>query len=171
MSSGTLILPKQVGFIPADRNREALILELTLTENVALHQLGERRGVIDWGAFASRTAELIRRFHIVTPSARTRARTLSGGNQQRLVVARELGEERELVVADNPTRGLDLQATAFVHDQLRQAAARGALVIVHSSDLDELLALVSRVFVVFHGIVREVRPDREEVGRAMLGAA
>ena len=171
VSSGTLILPKQVGFIPADRNREALILELTLTENVALHQLGQRRGVIDWGAFASRTAELIRRFHVVAPSARTRARTLSGGNQQRLVVARELGEERELVVADNPTRGLDLQATAFVHDQLRQAAARGALVIVHSSDLDELLALVSRVFVVFHGIVREVRPDREEVGRAMLGAA
>lgn len=169
--SGTLILPKQIGFIPADRNREALILELTLTENVALHQLGRRRGLMDWGAIASRTAELIRRFHIVATSARARARALSGGNQQRLVVARELGEETELVVADNPTRGLDLQATAFVHDQLRQAAARGALVVLHSSDLDELLALASRVFVVFQGSVREVRPDREEVGRAMLGAA
>jgi len=170
-SSGTLVLPARIGFIPADRNREGLIPEFSLTENVALYQLGSRRGLLAWNAIAHRTTELIERFHIVAPSVRVLARTLSGGNQQRLVVARELGEEPELIVADNPTRGLDLQATSFVHDQLRQAAARGALVVVHSSDLDELLSLANRVFVVFHGAVREVGRDRQVVGRAMLGAA
>ena len=148
-----------------------MIPEFSLTENVALYQLGIRRGLLAWNAIADRTTELLERFHVVAPSARVLARTLSGGNQQRLVVARELGEEPELIVADNPTRGLDLQATSFVHDQLRQAAARGALVVVHSSDLDELLSLANRVFVVFHGAVREVGRDRQVVGRAMLGAA
>lgn len=168
--SGTLHLPSRAALIPADRVREALIPEFTLTENVALHQLGRRRGLIPWKALAERTAELLRRFSIVAPSPRVPARTLSGGNQQRLVVARELEHDVDLVVADNPTRGLDIRATAFVHEQLRQAAARGAAVVVHCSDLDELLALATRVLVVFHGDVREVRLDRNEIGRAMLGA-
>jgi simple sugar transport system ATP-binding protein len=127
--------------------------------------------LIDWRAVADHTTDLLRRFHIVAPSARGRAGALSGGNQQRLVVARELAPDVDLVVADNPTRGLDLRATTFVHDQLRKAAALGALVVVHSSDLDEILSLATRVFVVFHGAVRQVALNREDVGRAMLGAA
>jgi general nucleoside transport system ATP-binding protein len=170
-SSGILRLPERIGLIPADRNRDGLVLEFTLVENVALHQLGKRRGLIPWQLLADRTSALLKHFNIVASSAWARARDLSGGNQQRLVVARELEHALDLVVADNPTRGLDVRATAFVHGQLRDAAARGAVVVVHSSDLDEILSLATRVLVVFHGDVREVGLDREEVGRAMLGAA
>ena len=100
-----------------------------------------------------------------------RARELSGGNQQRLVVGRELSADVDLVVADDPARGLDLRATQFVYDQLRDAAARGAGVVIHSSDLDELLDVATRMVVVFHAIVTEVPMNRELVGRAMLGGS
>ena len=124
-----------------------------------------------WRTLTDRTFAILKRFNIVAPSPRARAQMLSGGNQQRLVVGRELEQQVDLIVADNPTRGLDLRATAFVHDQLREAAAGGAAVVVHSSDLDELLPLATRILVVFHGEVREAGLSRDEVGRAMLGAA
>jgi ABC-type uncharacterized transport system ATPase subunit len=170
-SSGELQLPPRIAFIPADRQRDALIPGFSLTENVALHGLGAARGLLDWPSVASRTRELVSRFSIAAASETVAARTLSGGNQQRLVVARALEHPVDLVVADNPTRGLDFQASAFVHGQLRRAAAEGAAVVVHSSDLDEVLALASRVLVVFQGNVRECAVDRNAIGRAMLGAA
>jgi len=170
IAAGSLELPARVALIPADRTREALIADFTLSENVALRGLGARKGLMPWKEIENRTAALLQRFAIVATSARARARTLSGGNQQRLVVGRELEHDVDLVVADNPTRGLDLRATAFVHVQFRAAAAKGAAVVFHSSDLDELLSLATRVFVVFHGAVREVENDRDIVARAMLGA-
>jgi simple sugar transport system ATP-binding protein len=170
-AAGTLELPDRIAFIPADRRLDAIVPEFTLTENVALRGLGRRRGRMPWHQLRARSAELIREFAIAAPAPETRAVALSGGNQQRLVVARELSEPVDLVVAEHPTRGLDLNATAFVHRQLRNAAASGAAVVVHSSDLDELLALATRVLVVFRGRVTEVAPDRELVGRAMLGAS
>ena len=88
-----------------------------------------------------------------------------------LVVAAALEDPVDVIVADNPTRGLDLNATAFVHEQLRSAAAGGAVVIVHSSDLDEVLALATRVLVVFNGSVFEAGLDRDRIGSLMLGAA
>ena len=166
---GRADLPPAIAIIPADRARDALIPDFTLVENVALRGAGGRGGVMPWRALEERTAALVDRFSIVAPSPLAKARTLSGGNQQRLVIARELSDAVDLVVADDATRGLDHRATRFVHDQLRDAAARGAAVIVYSSDLDELLALATRVVVVFHGSVREVPPDRDAVGRAMLG--
>ena len=170
-TAGDLRLPARVAFIPADRQRDALIADFSLVENVALFGLGAARGLLNWGALAGRSRELIQRFSIAAASETVAARTLSGGNQQRLVVARALEHPVDLVVADNPTRGLDVQATAFVHDQLRRVAANGAAVVVHSSDLDEVLALATRVLVVFHGEVRECAVDRDAIGRAMLGAA
>lgn len=170
-AAGLLRLPTTIGLIPADRLAEGLVPEFTLTENVALRRAGSRRGLIAWRALADQTASLLKRFSIVAPSPSAPAGALSGGNQQRLVVARELEHDVDLIVADNPTRGLDIRATAFVHAQLRDAAARGAAVVVHSSDLDEVLALASRVLVVFHGEVRDVGSNRDAVGRAMLGAA
>ncbi|HYC50196.1 MAG TPA: ATP-binding cassette domain-containing protein, partial [Gemmatimonadaceae bacterium] len=113
---------------------------------------------------------LIDRFGIAAAGARVPAATLSGGNQQRLVVARELEQPVDLVIADNPTRGLDLRAVAFVHEQLRRAAAEGAAVVVHSSDIDELFTLASRMVVVFHGSIHEVPLERDAVARAMIGA-
>jgi ABC-type uncharacterized transport system ATPase subunit len=169
-SSGRLVLPDRIALIPGDRGREALILEHTLTENVALRGLGRRRGLMPWEEIANRTAALIDRFAIAAPSASAQARQLSGGNQQRLVVARELENAVDLVIADNPTRGLDLRATAFVIEQLRNAAVAGAGVVFHSSDLDEVLGIASRVLVVYNGQVLASEPDRDTVGRAMLGA-
>jgi simple sugar transport system ATP-binding protein len=167
--TGQVSLPRHTAIVPADRLRDALIADFTLLENVALRGAGARRGLMSWQSLASETTALIDRYGIVAPSAKTRARTLSGGNQQRLVLARELSGELDLVVADDPTRGLDLRASAFVHEQLREVAARGALVVVHSSDLDELLSIATRMLVVHHGCVREVPVERDAVGRAMLG--
>jgi simple sugar transport system ATP-binding protein len=100
-------------------------------------------------------------------------RTLSGGNQQRVVLARELAPVGDAapaaVVAENPTRGLDVRATAHVHDRLRAARAAGAAVVVYSSDIDEVLLLADRILVVYDGRVREVPTEREAVGRAMVG--
>jgi simple sugar transport system ATP-binding protein len=124
-----------------------------------------------WAEIGARTARLIERFAIAAPGPATRLNALSGGNQQRLVVARELEHRPALVVADNPTRGLDLQATAFVLSELRACAEQGSAVVMHSSDLDEILSLAARVLVVFNGQVSEAILDRETIGRAMLGAA
>jgi general nucleoside transport system ATP-binding protein len=170
-TAGALRLPERIALIPADRGSEALIPDFTLTENVALRELGRRRGLMPWSALADRTATLLQRFSVTAPSARVKARTLSGGNQQRLVVARELERDVDLVVADNPTRGLDIRATAYVQDRLREAAARGAAVVIHSSDIDELLSLATRVLVVFHGDVRDVGLSRDDISGAMLGVA
>lgn len=170
-ASGSAHLPARIAFIPADRLRDALIPDFDLVQNVALHGLGRRRGRMPWRELADHTAALVRRFSIAAPSPIVTAASLSGGNQQRLVVARELEHEVDMLVADNPTRGLDIQASAFVHSQIRDAAARGIAVVVHSSDVDEVLALATRVLVLFQGEVREVERDRDRVGRAMLGAA
>lgn len=168
---GTLELPSRIALIPADRARDAVVGEFSLTENVALHGLFRQRGLMPWATLRDRTETLIDRFGIAASSPDAALRSLSGGNQQRLVVARELAQDVDLVIADNPTRGLDLRATAFVHEQLRLAASRGAAVVVHSSDVDEVLALASRVVVVFHGAVRAVPRDRDAISMAMVGAA
>jgi len=171
VAAGTLRLPTRIALIPADRRRDALIPEFTLAENVALRGAGARRGIMVWRELVARTSAILARFSVLAPSARARAQTLSGGNQQRLVVGRELEEEVDLLIADNPTRGLDIRASDFVHRQLRDAASQGAAVVVHSSDLDEVLSLATRAFVVFDGSVREVVATRDVVGRAMLGVA
>jgi simple sugar transport system ATP-binding protein len=105
-------------------------------------------------------------------------RTLSGGNQQKLVLARELEpavqamqEDWLAIVAENPTRGLDVRATADVHARLRDACTKGAAIVLYSSDLDEVLLLATRVLVVYEGTVREVPLDRHVIGRVMLGLA
>ena len=167
--SGTVRLPARVGYIPQDRNADAIAGELTLTENVALAGSGARRGWIDWGALREQTERIMLRFDIRAPGAAAAAVTLSGGNQQRLVLGRELDGSPLLVVADQPTRGLDLRATAEVHDRLREASSSGAAVVLYSADLDELLALSDRIIVVVGGIVRDVERNREAIGRAMLG--
>jgi len=168
-ASGSAQLPSRIGWIPQDRHADAIADELSLTENVALAGAGTRRGWIDWNALHARTGQLMARFDVRASSASAPARTLSGGNQQRLVLARELDGDPRLVVADQPTRGLDLRATAEVHERLRQARAGGAAVVLYSADLDEIVGLADRVVVVVGGSVREAPMNREVIGRAMLG--
>ena len=166
---GTVNRPAAVGFAPEDRQHDALALDFSLSENIALLGAGERRGRIPWRAVKRETEALVDAFDIRAASVDMPARTLSGGNQQKLVMARELSDEPQLLVAENPTRGLDIRATRAVHDRLRQTAANGAAVVVYSSDLDEVLALATRIIVVHAGRTREASLDREDVGRAMLG--
>jgi len=155
--------------IPEDRHRDALILGFTLTENLALKGAGHRRGRIDWRERRSVAENLIRDYDVRTPSVEAPASSLSGGNQQKLVLGRELSERPSVIVAENPTRGLDIRATAAVHERLRLAAAQGAAVVVYSSDLDEVLSLATRVVAIHAGRLRAVPNDREAAGRAMLG--
>jgi simple sugar transport system ATP-binding protein len=116
----------------------------------------------------------MREYDVRAEDVKLAIRTLSGGNQQKLVLARELELEpssEQALVVENPTRGLDVRATAEIHARLRAAAQNGAAIVVYSSDIDEVLLLATRVFVVFERTVRELPLDRERIGRAMVGAA
>jgi ABC-type uncharacterized transport system ATPase subunit len=173
-ASGVLLHPTTVGFVPEDRHQDAVLLNRSLAENVALRGVGARRGTIDWDAVGVQTERLMREYDVRAESPNVAMRTLSGGNQQKLVLARELeldlDSERALVV-ENPTRGLDVRATAEIHERLRRAARDGAAIVLYSSDIDEVLLLATRVFVVFERVVRELPLDRERIGQAMVGAA
>jgi simple sugar transport system ATP-binding protein len=172
---GRLEVTHPIGFIPEDRASEGLIPELSLTENVVLGLGREapwvRGGRIGWRQARDRTAELLSEFGISATGPEAGAGSLSGGNQQKLIVARELARRPAVIVAENPTRGLDVAAAAAVHARLRSAAAGGAAVLFHSSDLDEVLHLAERVVVVARGIISEVpfTASRAEIGNLMLG--
>lgn len=168
-SAGSLQTPENVSFIPADRQRDGLILEFRLDENLALKYSGRARGLMRWPAIRKRTRTVIQQFDVRTDSEASPARTLSGGNQQRFILGRELESHPPLVVAENPTRGLDLMATAAVHSRLLGAADDGAAVVLYSGDLDEVLALADRVLVVHDGTVRELPRVRDLIARGMVG--
>lgn len=170
-TSGRVERPAKVGFVPEDRHRDALLLDAPLFENTALHGAAARRGRMPWSALRESTAGLLTRFDVRAPGPGAVARTLSGGNQQKFVLGRELAEQPEALVVENPSRGLDFKATAAVQQALRDARHAGTAVVVYSSDLDEVLLLADRVLVMHAGAVHEVRGDREAVGRAMLGSA
>ncbi|HEY0971372.1 MAG TPA: ATP-binding cassette domain-containing protein [Gemmatimonadales bacterium] len=168
-TTGRVELPREVGFIPEDRHRDALATELPLTENVALRGAGRRRGRMRWRGEAERAGAILEEHEVRAPGVDAPAGSLSGGNQQKLVLGRELWGEPPALVAESPTRGLDVRASAAVLEQLRAAAGRGAAVVVYSSDIDELLTLSDRVVVVHAGRAREVPRTREAIGAAMVG--
>ena len=172
---GRLDVSGPVAFIPEDRTTEGLIGELALTENVVLG-LGRAApwvhgALIDWSAARQRTAALIGEFGIRTPGPDTPAGVLSGGNQQKVVIARALELLPRVIVAENPTRGLDVLAAADVWDRLAAAAAAGAAVLVHATDLDELLDRVDRTLVVAQGTLTPAPSGagKAEIGAMMLG--
>jgi ABC-type uncharacterized transport system ATPase subunit len=164
-----------VALVPEDRTAEGLIGELSLAENLVLG-LGTdprwaRGARLDWSAARQRATELIKSFAIVAPGPDARAGTLSGGNQQKFLLARALERQPAVLVMENPTRGLDVRTTEEMHRRLRAAASAGVMVIVHSTDLDEVLALADRVLVVHRRQVAEAPrgADRRLVGEMMLG--
>ena len=171
VTSGKLTLPASVGFVPGDRHRDGVVLTMSLVENFLLKGAGGRRGVIQWRDAANEAREIVRNFDVRAESVKATAMTLSGGNQQRFIIGRELHEMPAALVAENPTRGLDLQASLDVRSRLLEACSKGVAIVFHSVDLDEILAISDRVLVVYNGFVREVVPNADLVGRAMLGAA
>jgi len=163
-----------IGFIPEDRTTEGLIPELTLTENIVLGSRADdpwlRKGRLDWKLARARTVGLLREYGVVAEGPDAPAAALSGGNQQKVVVARELARAPRVIVAENPTRGLDIRATEAIHAKLQAAAAAGAAVLVYSSDLDEVLALAHRVLVAARGVLLDVPEDasRAQIGELMV---
>jgi simple sugar transport system ATP-binding protein len=182
---------RPLAFIPEDRTTEGLIPSLSLTENMVLG-LGDTPGWasgrrIQWRQARARTGELVEEFGIKASGVTRPVATLSGGNQQKLVLARALEQRPAVIIAEDPTRGLDVAAARAIHDRLRAAADAGSGVLVYSSDLDEVLALADRVVVMAGGRLKEVDgrrttvngqrstvdglvASRELVGRMMLGA-
>ena len=129
-------------------------------------------GRIRWRSARARTAALVEAFGISAPGVTRPVAALSGGNQQKLVLARALEQKPAAIIAEDPTRGLDVAAARAIHDRLRAATADGAAILVYSSDLDEVLGLAGRVVVMHGGKLRLGTRDagREEIGRMMLGA-
>ncbi len=167
-AGGSLDTPGRVGFVPEDRHRDALILDFSLDENVALSEAGTASGRTPWRRIRERARELIATHDVRATGVRQPARTLSGGNQQKLVLARELAAGAKALVLENPTRGLDVRAAAAVHERLREARQAGVAIVLYATDLDEVLPLADRMIAVHAGRVREVPVDREAVGRAMV---
>jgi simple sugar transport system ATP-binding protein len=168
-----------VGFIPEDRTRQGLLLESPLWENRVLgHQtrLSTGRGLlVDRRRARTDTERIVREFDVRTPSIDVMASALSGGNQQKLIVGREMSEEPKVLLAAHPTRGVDVGAQAAIWDHLRRARAEGLAVLLVSADLDELIGLSDTLKVILRGrLVADADPATvtpEDLGSAMTGAA
>ena len=170
-----------IAHIPEDRQRAGLIGIFTVAENMVLdsyYGAPYSRGTsIDWAKVYAEAAEIAEQFDVRTPSVRSVAGNLSGGNQQKLVVARELSRDTRFVIAGQPTRGLDVGSIAYIHSRLMAARDEGDGILIVSSELDEIIALSDRIIVMFKGrIVAEFAPhevaiDKGTIGLAMAGLA
>jgi general nucleoside transport system ATP-binding protein len=170
VASGIIDIPSTIGFVPENRQDEGLIADFSLTENLALGNAGRTGGLIDWSDMERQTALVIEAFSVRAAGTAASPRHLSGGNQQRFVLGRELRNNPQLLVLENPTQGLDISAAAFVHDRIREARDNGTAVVFYSSDLDEIVSLSDRVVVVSRDGIVSVTSDRSEIGRVLIGS-
>jgi simple sugar transport system ATP-binding protein len=170
-TAGELITPARIGFIPEDRQHDALVGDFSIFENVALRDSGDRKGRMPWFDIQQDARVMIEDFDVRAPTIDTPAQALSGGNQQKLVLARELSDNPVALIAENPTWGLDIQATANIHGRLRAAALDGCAVLFYSSDIDEILDLADRALVIRNGKVTGVERTSSAIGNALLGAS
>jgi simple sugar transport system ATP-binding protein len=170
------VLDLGVGHIPEDRQRRGLVLEFSLAENLALHDYDkEPNSHLGWlfpRRMIARARKLLGEFDVRGGNPQTRASALSGGNQQKVVIAREVAGDPDVLIAAQPTRGLDVGAIEYVHRRLVQVRDEGKAVLLVSLELDEIRALADRIVVIYEGrIVGEYEPDvpEEELGMAMTG--
>jgi len=166
-----------VAHVPEDRLGTGVAPSLSIAENAVLKAYRARRvsrgPILLWRAIREYAVELIHRYRVQAPGPHTRARDLSGGNLQKLVLGREFATAPQVLIAASPTRGLDVGAIETVHSYLREAAAEGVAVLLISEDLDEILALADRVVVLYEGRLSEdfdpTTATVEEIGLAMAG--
>jgi ABC-type uncharacterized transport system ATPase subunit len=166
-----------ISFVPEDRHERGLVLEMSVWENSLLGQQGRQEYSGGWGVLAIRkikdlATRLVREFDVRARGINVSAATLSGGNQQKLILARELEEDPRLLVAHQPTRGLDVGAIEFVWKQLLEQKEAGRGVLLISAELDEIYELSDRILTLYEGrITGEYSPDApiEEVGMGMTG--
>lgn len=168
-------LNAHVVYVPEDRQRDGILPGAPITENLVLgsHKRRGSWGLIDWKAARSEAIKAIDEYNIKTPSHATACGQLSGGNIQRVILARAFAHDPAVLVLHNPTRGLDIRSTQFVYDRVQRAAQDGCAVVVISEDLDEVIALADRVRVIYDGrLVGEFNRDAAdpyELGRLMTG--
>ncbi|MEU9295622.1 ABC transporter ATP-binding protein [Streptomyces sp. NPDC048266] len=168
-----------IGYIPEDRHRHGLLLEAPLWENRILGHVTEapnsKRGVLDPKAARKDTERIVREYDVRTPGIDVTAASLSGGNQQKLIVGREMSHAPKFLIAAHPTRGVDVGAQAQIWDAIRDARRDGLAVLLISADLDELIGLSDTLRVMYRGkLVADADPATitpEELGSAMTGAA
>jgi simple sugar transport system ATP-binding protein len=166
-------------YVTDDRLGEGIVRPLPVGLNLFLKRIGQlpfwRHGRIQQAVVDQRATELIREFDVRTPSVSTRAGTLSGGNIQKVLLARELSFEPKVVVFHKPTYGLDVKTTATVRDLIRRLASGGGSALVISTDLDELLEICDRIAVLSRGRLVGIVPNgpgaAERVGQLMIGSA
>jgi len=168
-----------VGVIPEDRLIEGLIVDFDVQENLCLgRQRNEpfsKKGLFDWEAVSSNAEKLVEKFDIRTPNIEHSVRLLSGGNQQKVIVAREIFHAPDMIIAAQPTRGLDIAATDFVHEELINQRDQGKAVLLLSLSLEEIMLLSTRVAVIYKGeivsVVNKEDTTVEDLGLLMLGGS
>jgi simple sugar transport system ATP-binding protein len=170
------MLDAGVGHIPEDRQRRGLILEFTIAENIALHDYNKppdsRFGWLFPRRLIQRARQLIKEFDVRGGGPGTRAEALSGGNQQKLVAAREVSRDPKVLVAAQPTRGLDVGAIEYLHRRLVEERDEGRAILLLSLELDEVLSLSDRILVMYEGQIvaeHEGGATEDEIGFEMLG--
>nr|WP_277613426.1 ABC transporter ATP-binding protein [Brevibacillus humidisoli] len=166
-----------ISHIPEDRHKRGLVLDFTMSENMVLatyyHSQYNKNGFLDYQAIDRQAERLIAEFDVRTPSIHTQARALSGGNQQKAIIAREVDKDPDLLIAAQPTRGLDVGAIEFIHRRLVEQRDKGRAVLLLSLELDEIMNVADRIAVIYEGkIVGFVDPketNEQELGLMMAG--
>jgi len=166
-----------IAYIPEDRQTEGLVREYDLVHNALLgNQTVEpyaERGIVDWGAVRTHADEIVRGYDVQPPNSDTEAASLSGGNQQKFIVGREIEHDPEVMVASHPTRGVDIGSVEFIHERLLELRDAGLAIVFVSSQLAEIRKLSDRIAVMYEGeFVDEADPDEvtdEELGLSMAG--
>jgi ABC-type uncharacterized transport system ATPase subunit len=167
-----------VAHVPEDRQRSGLVLPFSVTENVVLdsyyHAPFSKGIVMDWDSAEEESVRLVEQYDVRTPGVDVELKGLSGGNQQKVIVAREFSRDVDFIVASQPTRGVDVGSIEYIHARIVEERDNGAAVLIVSSELDEVMALSDRLLVMFDGkIVAELDPatvTNAEVGLYMLGS-
>ncbi|EST12367.1 ABC transporter ATP-binding protein [Sporolactobacillus laevolacticus] len=171
------IIEAGLGYIPEDRQKHGLVLDFSIGENMVLQTYYKKPyaqlGILQNKVITKKAKQLIQEFDVRTPSEKTLARSLSGGNQQKVIVAREVDRSPELLIAAQPTRGLDIGAIEFIHGKLIDEKKKGKAVLLVSFELDEILRLSDRIAVIYEGniidIVNPKETDENELGLLMAG--
>ena len=168
---------RMLSYIPEERMRDGMIKNFSVAENMILREHHKQpfshSGFLNLRGIASHSDELIKKFRVKTPSHDTLAKNLSGGNIQKVVLAREISRSPRVILAAQPTRGLDIGATEYVREQLLEQRRNGVAVMLISEDLDEILALSDRIAVIYEGQIMDIVPREnatpEKLGLLMAG--
>lgn len=175
----TLLTERMMSYIPEERMRDGMIREFSVAENLILREHHRvpysKNGFLNLSAISENADRLIEKFNVKTPSQETKGKSLSGGNIQKLILARELSRRPRVLIAAQPTRGLDIGATEYVHQQLLSQRREGTATLLISEDLDEILALSDRILVIYEGKIMGEVPRRaatpEKLGLLMAGVS